>query len=351
MNFEQLNFKKNPKFQFKEIISDKREGFGTSSLFEIFKDKKDEIYIAAGYFDIKNPKSKEYHISLISLKDNQEKKKLEMLNSRLKVIRYFINPNEKDEAYLVCADRNSKIYIWDINNDYKKVYEKQLSYNHNISDILMIFVNNNKYIVISSTDKESYTIVLNIKEEEEEKQNQNEIRIDNSYGIKIYNLSYWYNEYNNNHYIIHCGQCKVLINEFQNKEKDNYATIDTGEEYPVNLGSIVFKRNNMDFLCFSSQFGLIIIYDLLNKSLVKKFVIKKAYLINVVKLNENYLIIIDDNKKSIIVIDVIMNKIISFIKIKEIFSHERYMRKTIHPLYGESLISIGNDWKIKLYTI
>ena len=117
------------------------------------------------------------------------------------------------------------------------------------------------------------------------------------------------------------------------------------------MGSIVYTRNNIDYLCFSSQFGLIIIYDLLNRNIVKRIEIENAFLINIVKWNHKYLLTIDDNKKSIIVIDLYNNKIISLIKIPEIFSHERYLRKVIHPLYGESLISIGNDWKIKLYTI
>ena len=37
------------------------------------------------------------------------------------------------------------------------------------------------------------------------------------------------------------------------------------------------------------------------------------------------------------------------VEIKEIFSHERFIRKVKHPLYGEALISVGNDYKIKLF--
>ena len=68
MNFEHYNFLINPFFGFKEKISEKSEGFGTSSLFEIYKDKNGETFLFSPFFDIKNPYSHQYHISLISLK-------------------------------------------------------------------------------------------------------------------------------------------------------------------------------------------------------------------------------------------------------------------------------------------
>ena len=43
------------------------------------------------------------------------------------------------------------------------------------------------------------------------------------------------------------------------------------------------------------------------------------------------------------------NKIINSVEIKEIFSYERFIKKVKHPLYGEALISVGNDYKIKLF--
>ena len=115
------------------------------------------------------------------------------------------------------------------------------------------------------------------------------------------------------------------------------------------MGSIVYKKDNKDYLAFSSTFGLIIIYDLLNKTQIKAIKLDKSYLINIVKWNEKYLLTIDINKKRILIICLNNNKIITSIEISQIFSHERYVKKLIHPLYGESLISIGNDYKMKLF--
>ena len=340
MSFKDLNFVSIPNFKFKEIISEKSEGYGTSSLFEIYKDKNNNTFLFSPFFNIKNPYSNKSHISVISLKDNQEKHKLEGHISRIKSIRYFMNPQNKKE-YLISVDTKYKIIVWDLNNNYSKIFEKIINYKNIINDILMIFINNKTFIVTSAITSENYTKVININDD-------NEIfEIKNSFGLYIFNLSYWHNKKNDNHYIIQCGKCKVLISEYQNKE--DYAIIETNEKYPNNLGSVVYSRNNKDYLAFSSTFGLIIIYDLLNKVQIEKFILNNSFLVNIVKWNEKYLLTIDVNKKRILIISLDIYKIVCSIVIPQIFSHERYVKKLIHPLYGESLISIGNDYKIKLY--
>lgn len=341
MNFENVNFPTNPFFKFKEIITEKSEGFGTSSLFEVIKHKNGDTYLLSPYMDIKNPYSHLYHISIISLKDNQEKQKLEGHIDRLKVIRHFID-SKKDKDYLISVDKKLKIIIWDINNNFSKIFEKIIKYDNLINDVLILFINNKIFIVISAMTVNGYTKIININ-------NIDELyEIKDSYGLNIYNLSYWYNKSNDMHYIIQCGKCKILINEYQDKE--TYDMIDIPEKYPFNLGSIVYTRNNKDYLCFSSTMGLIYIYDLLNKNAAKKFEINQSYLINIVKWNEKYLITIDCNRRRILIICLDNYQIISSINIKEIFSHERFVKKVMHPLYGEALISIGNDYKIKLYS-
>lgn len=339
MSFNDINFLTNPNYKFKEIISEKSEGFGTSSLFEIYKDKNNNTFLFSPFFDIKDPRSHKYHISVISLKDNQEKRKLEGHISRIKSIRYFMNP-ENEKEYLISVDTKFKIIIWDLNNNYTKIFEKIIEYNNIINDILMLFIYNKTFIVTSAVASNDYTKIINIHDSNEIKE------IENSFGLIIYNLSYWHNKKNGNHYIIQCGKSKVLISEYQDNE--DYAIIETDEKYPINLGSIVYTKNNIDYLAFSSTFGLIFIYDLLYKNIVTKIQLDKSYLINIVKWNEKYLLTIDVNKKKILIICLDNYKIISSIFVPQIFSHERYFKKLIHPLYGESLISIGNDYKIKL---
>lgn len=148
-------------------------------------------------------------------------------------------------------------------------------------------------------------------------------------------------------YIIQTGKNKIIINELQTKEL--YATINTSGDYPNNISSLIYNKDNKDLLLIISNFGLIIIYDLINKQIFKEIKIQNSYLINIIKWNENIFVTINANKKEILLIDSNNNKIINSVEIKEIFSHERFIRKVKHPLYGEALISVGNDYKIKLF--
>ena len=148
-------------------------------------------------------------------------------------------------------------------------------------------------------------------------------------------------------YIIQTGKNKIIINELQTKEL--YATINTSGDYPNNISSLIYNKDNKDLLLITSNFGLVIIYDLINKKIFKEIKIPNSYLINIIKWNENIFATINANKKAILLIDSNNNKIINSVEIKEIFSHERFIKKVKHPLYGEALISVGNDYKIKLF--
>ena len=148
-------------------------------------------------------------------------------------------------------------------------------------------------------------------------------------------------------YIIQTGKNKIIINQLQTKEL--YATINTSGDYPNNISSLIYNKDNKDLLLITSNFGLVIIYDLINKKIFKEIKIPNSYLINVIKWNDNIFVTINANKQSILLIDSTYNKIINSVEIKEIFSHERFIRKVKHPLYGEALISVGNDYKIKLF--
>ena len=117
MNYENVDFIINPHFKFKEIISEEIEGYSVSSLFDVFIDKEGDTILALPFFDIKNPRSKDFHISLISLKDNKEKRKLEGHIARFDLIKYFYDMNTSNK-YLVTSDKKNKVIIWDINDNY-----------------------------------------------------------------------------------------------------------------------------------------------------------------------------------------------------------------------------------------
>ena len=345
MNFEKENFIKNPHFIFKEIISDKVEGFSVSSLFDIFIDKEGDTILAFPYFDIKNPTLKDFNISLITLKNNEEKKRLEGHIARFKVIKYFYD-EISDKKYLLSSDRKNKIIIWDINNNYSKVFENIIEYKNSINDILILFYNKEIFIITAPLSENEATKIINLNSDKNF-EIISESEIFDSKGFAKFSLSFWYNKKLNEYYIIQTGKNKIIINELQTKEL--YASINTSENYPNNISSLIYNKTYKDLLLIASNFGLIIIYDLINKKIFQEIKISNAYLINVIKWNENIFITINANKKSLLLIDANNNKVINSVEVKEIFGHERFIRKVRHPLYGEALISVGNDYKIKLY--
>ena len=210
----------------------------------------------------------------------------------------------------------------------------------------MLFINKEIYIITAPLSENEATRIINLNTEKNfEIISKNEIS--DSKGFAKFSLSHWNNKYLNMNYIIQAGKNKIIINELQTKEL--YATINTSGDYPNNISSLIYNKDNKDLLLITSNFGLVIIYDLINKKIFKEIKIPNSYLINIIKWNENIFVTINANKKEILLIDSNNNKIINSVEIKEIFSHERFIKKVKHPLYGEALISVGNDYKIKLF--
>ena len=210
----------------------------------------------------------------------------------------------------------------------------------------MLFINKEIYIITAPLSENEATRIINLNTEKNfEIISKNEIS--DSKGFAKFSLSHWSNKNLNMNYIIQTGKNKIIINELQTKEL--YATINTSGDYPNNISSLIYNKDNKDLLLITSNFGLVIIYDLINKKIFKEIKIPNSYLINIIKWNENIFVTINANKKEILLIDSNNNKIINSVEIKEIFSHERFIKKVKHPLYGEALISVGNDYKIKLF--
>ena len=112
----------------------------------------------------------------------------------------------------------------------------------------------------------------------------------------------------------------------------------------------IYNRNNNDYLCSSSSNGYINIWDLYNKKIFKIINTNKCKLAHIIEWNNKYIIVADVNNKSFKIIDLDENKIISDIggqHTKEVKS----IKMIYHPIYGESLLSCGNDKCIKLWVI
>ena len=87
-----------------------------------------------------------------------------------------------------------------------------------------------------------------------------------------------------------------------------------------------------------------------NKKIFKIINTNKCELAHIIEWNNKYIIVADYNNKSFKIIDLDENKIISDIggqHTKDVVC----IKKIYHPIYGESLLSSGEDKFIKLWTI
>ena len=86
------------------------------------------------------------------------------------------------------------------------------------------------------------------------------------------------------------------MTEFPNNKV--YDTLNYIEQSVYNLAALVFLNEERDLLAISSYLGLIIVYDLEQKKVILKIKLNNVFLYNLIKWNDNYLLVLDSlNKK------------------------------------------------------
>ena len=338
INYE---FKKDPKnLKFKENITTRNTSWGWNDMFEIFISYKDnKEYLVS-------PNAKNHKLDIFSLINNQLITSLSGHNNIIRTIRYFINNKNKME-YLISADDNKILIIWDITNYFNIKYKIKTKYGSDIFSCLLIFPHNrdNNYIITttynkSGNDEDSATKLYSLN-------NGNFIKyINNTNKNVIYYLLSWYNKRNNKYYIIQFSYKKIIINNLL--EDELYSELSNEPENDHFSGFIYYKDNN-DYLCSSSSNGYINIWDLYNKKIYKTINTNGCKLAHIIEWNKKYIIVADYNNKSFKIIDIDNNSIynINTEHLKELVC----VKKIIHPKYGESLLSADRDKTIKLWTI
>ena len=354
MSFDADNFYSIPNFRFKEYISEKSDCLSQSCQFDVYKDKRGEIIVITPFFDIKNPMAQDYHISLINLNGNKEEHKMDDHKSRVCTVRYFQDPyTQKD--YFISADFKYKVCVWDLGNqptECTKKLETEVKYEGFIYSCLLLFEKDKMFGVVSSLGANSKTKVLNVA-------NSSIDDIADSNNLNVYYLDHWYNEAaaeGKKHVIIQCAKNKVLFSEYPSKSK--YYSIDIEEKYPYPQCGLVYKDGRgKDMFVFSCTYGLIEIYDLVEKQKKQRLELPmgEVHLYSFAKWNDQYLLLNDVQQSRIIVFDMDnedKNKVEYQIKSKVIcpeMEFDKYIKKVRHPKYGECLLTIGIDWKLKLY--
>ena len=338
MNYE---FKKDPKnLKFKDNITITNTPIGWNDMFEIFISYKDnKEYLVS-------PNCNNYKLDIYTLFDNKKINSLSGHNNIIRTIRYFMNDKDKNE-YLISADDNKIVIIWDITNNFNIKHKIDTKYGGSIYSCLLIFPKNSEdnYIITSTfnksgKDEDSASKLYSLS-------NGNQIKyFNNTNNNHIYYLLSWYNNIDNKYYVIQFSYKKIIINSLL--EDELYAELSNGKNNDHYSG-FLFSQNNNDYLCTSSGLGYINIWDLYNKKIYKTINTNGCKLAHIIEWNKKYIIVADVNNKSFKIINIDDGTIynINTEHKKELTS----IKKVNHPIYGESLLTAGGDKTIKLWNL
>ena len=293
-------------------------------------------------------------MDIITLIDNKLQYSLKGHQKKVTNIRYFLN-NYNNIEYLISADEAGIVIIWDITNNCIK-YSIDTKYNDIIYSCLLVFVENDEN---SNNYNEGYIITstYGISEENEKSgtkiysmENNGEFinYINNTNSNSVYYLLSWLNKKNNKYYIIEFSYMKIFINNLL--EDELYAELTQDQKISHYSGFVYEINEEKSYLYSSSKNGFINIWDLYNKTLINNINVNGSILCHMIQWDEKYAIVADYNGKSFKIID-----IQSFTVVKDINGEHtkevKSIKKIRHPLYGESLLSAGNDYTIKLWCI
>ena len=334
-------FEKEPQnLKFKLDITNTNTDCGWNDIFEVFYCYKDNIeYIIS-------PHSENFNLVVYTLLYNQKKTSLIGHKNNINTVRYFINRTNYNE-YLISGDDDKIVIIWDITNNFKIKYQIITKYENDIFSCLLIFPHNNynDYIVTSTFNEsddpdKSATKIYSLNNGQFIKY------ITGSNNSSVYYLLSWYNKRNNKYYIIQFSNKKIIINNLC--EDELYSKLINKPEGIHHCG-FIYNKNDNDYLCSSSTNGFINIWDLYQKTIFKVIDTAKYKLAHIIEWNSKYIIAANLDKKSFKIINLEQNQIISDIQgqhNKEVIC----IKKIYHPIYGESLLTAGEDKFIKLWS-
>ena len=340
------------KLKYKNDICKTNTSCGWNDMFEIYISYlNNKEYLAS-------PDNNNYNINIISLIDNKLVTSLKGHDNKIRTIRYFMGENNENEdnensiqnEYLISADDNHIVIVWDLLDNYEIKQKIDTNYEDDIYSCL-IFINKNNYdenYIITSTYCTSSDIQNSATKIYSLENGEYIFYIKESNFDNIYYLLLWYNKQNNKNYLIQFSYKKIIINYLEPKSNEQYAKF-IHEPENEHYSGFIFSKNNLDFLCSSCYNGYIHIWDLYNKKIVT-IIDTKCILCHIIQWNERYAISADFENKSFIVIDLEEKKIFNDFSVEHTME-VKCIKKIMHPKFGECLLTAGRDNIIKLWKL
>jgi len=333
--FEKINHKYKDNLNFRPALNITKvinEGgyIKLVDLFEVYTSYKDNI----DYLALPNKNN----LDIIDLNNNKKVIQLKGHEYDIFFVKYYLN-NKNNNEYLLTIEGGNTIFVWDVNDNYKIIIKNRNTDDHTLFSCLLVFPKNynDNFLVVPPIDCFDQ-IGIKIISLKDGKMVRN---------ITTYYYPYlisWYNEKDNQNYIIQLNGTEIIINNLLKDSK--YFESEDNAEY--NSG-FIYNSNNIDYLCACMGNGFIQIWDLNNKKMIKSFN-TNCNLFNIIHWNNKFIIgceykYIDlkNHEYSLNIIDIKNEQIISKIKNNAIC-----IKKCFHSKYGESLL-ISDDNYISLW--
>ena len=326
----------NPNLIYKDTI------IKNSLLFEVYYpfDNPDEIYII--YQNNKN-----LNLVLFNLTKLNIISYLNSISEKTTLIKHFFNPKNSYD-YLCASDIKKIIYVYNLTLNCNLLYKIKTYYSFNIFSCLLFFdnKNNNNYLITSTyaINGDNYTKAYTLEE---------------GHFIKNYPLTnenstssllYWFHKKLKGNYIIELCSEKIFI--YQMITNGFYAKFDINNNEFLH-GCILESGDINEFLYCSTYNNSIYVFDLYKKKLNRIInlwnkIEKNNNIYDIIKWSNKYIIISNYNGNSIDIVDIEQNKIINSLKDRD-KAHVLTLKKIIHPIFGEALLSSSDNSTIKLW--
>ena len=369
MKFEKLNqyktsfgsiiYNSRPNLRFKEnIVNNFKFVYWNFDNYDIYYkyENKFELFLVYGC---------NININIVRIEDKKLFKSLKGHKDIVINVKHFYNKNDNNN-YLLATDYSKKVYIWDLNK-YIQIYKFDTGYSTDILCFIILFYKNYIITATEGTNYNDYTKIYSF--------------IDKTLIMKIIQTSKYETvylliwEYKNKYYLIELCYKNIFIYDLSNGKL--YKELVKNKNSYFYSGFISYDNK---YLYTCTNEGDIIIFNLYDSTLVYNINIKDLQFLkitlwsSVIKKKKgtdkrkkeekiiNYILLSNKTHDGFICIDISFDRELKE-DCKQYDTNFKYyincfygkgttikcIKKIIHPIYGESLLSSGNDKNIDLW--